>query len=100
MTRRQDSPPGVIICPAFRGRAAVNGKAKALRYGELHHRCLNYNASGRVPSIGIRTLAAVDRGSGLVQGNDGIDPHRAARGDVAGRERDDGEDNCDTGEGG
>ena len=35
----------------------------------------------------------IEFGSGLAQSNDGVDPHSAARGDVAGRKRHNDEDN-------
>jgi hypothetical protein len=38
-------------------------------------------------------IAALDKGSGLAQSNDGVDPHSAARGDIAGRKRHNDEDN-------
>ena len=40
--------------------------------------------------------ALAGAGSALPQSNDGVDPHRAARGDIAGRKRHDDEDSCET----
>ena len=45
----------------------------------------NQRLPGRTLVGSLSTLAALDRGSGLAQSDDGVDPHSAARGDIAGR---------------